>query len=72
VTATGWSWEAVDEMLLEQANMLTRYWGRFPPVHELVASYLGIGADAQPATRPEVTDEDRRRLDQLTKKWGLA
>lgn len=59
-------------MLLEQANALMRYWGRYPPVHELVASYLGIGDHAPAVTRAEVTAEDHRRLEQLTRKWGLA
>lgn len=59
-------------MLLEQANSLQRYWGRSPPLHELVAAYMGIGSGEAEAARPEITAADRARLDALTKKWGLA
>ena len=59
-------------MLLEQANALTRYWGRYPPAHELVALYLGVGREEQPAARPEITASDLRRLEALERKWGLA
>lgn len=59
-------------MLLEQVNSLTRYWGRYPPVHELVANHLGMGCEETPAVRPEITAADLARLTKLTQKWGLA
>jgi hypothetical protein len=64
----------VDEMMLEQANALNRYWLRHPPVHELVAAQLGYGApeEAAPTKPAGITAADRARLAELEKKWGLA
>jgi hypothetical protein len=44
ITSTGWTWEYVrDEFDLTGLRRMYRYWSEHPPVHELVAGYMGIG-----------------------------
>ena len=39
----GWTWEYVDEyMTLPRLREITDYWEYQPPVHLLIARYLGI------------------------------
>jgi hypothetical protein len=45
ITVTGWTWQYVrDEFDLTGLRRMYRYWGEHPPVHELVAGYMGVGA----------------------------
>lgn len=40
---TGWTWEYIAEHLdLPRLDSLNRYWAQHPPVHMLVAQYMGI------------------------------
>ena len=63
VTATGWTFEQVDEMTLTQLNDLLEYWTDSPPLHVMVAAYFGLKPNAsatksrdqfKPATREEI------------------
>ncbi len=61
-------------MRLREVQRLFVYWNRMPPAHELAAAQMGW-QDPGPETtsRPVgITDADRRKLDELTRKWGLA
>ena len=76
---TGWSWEAVDEMLLEQANALARYWEVHPPVHESVAAMAGLKPPpvAEPraagqARASTLTDEERLMVERWDRAVGVA
>ncbi len=41
ITATGWTWEYVDEnMTMPRLEELREYWTETPPVHVCVAAYL--------------------------------
>ena len=41
--STGWTWDYVAENLdLPRIQCLNEYWREHPPVHILVASYMGI------------------------------
>lgn len=52
---TGWTWHYVmHELDLPRLIELEAYWGKYPPLHLMVAGYLGI-KPAQPA--PEITEE---------------
>lgn len=43
--AFGWTWEYIDQnMTLPRLQSMNRYWKKFPPMHVLVAGYLGVGA----------------------------
>lgn len=45
ITVTGWTYEYVrDEFDLAGLRRMYRYWNEHPPVHELVAGYMGVGA----------------------------
>ena len=43
-TACGWSPDAIDQMTLPRFERLCRYWSAHPPLHLLVAAYLGVPA----------------------------
>ncbi|QMT41238.1 hypothetical protein [Neisseria shayeganii] len=48
--STGWTWDYVAENIdLPRIQHLSEYWRRHPPVHILVASYIGYRAP-DPAT----------------------
>jgi hypothetical protein len=42
IANTGWTWAEVGKLTLPRLNALFRQWRRHPPVHHLVASYLGF------------------------------
>ena len=41
-TAAGYSYPAIDDMELPDAIELFNYWSEHPPVHLMVAAYLGV------------------------------
>lgn len=41
-TATGWTWDTIDNLSLPQVEELYAYWAKHPPTHILVAAYMGI------------------------------
>ena len=42
IVCTGWTWEYVEESLdLPRLSALTAYWNECPPMHVLVAGFLG-------------------------------
>lgn len=52
--STGWTWDYVAENIdLPRIGHLSNYWRRHPPVHILVASYMGI----RPSEKPNEADE---------------
>lgn len=47
--ATGWTWDYISEHVdLPRLAALNDYWSVHPPVHVMVAAYLGIGAETKP------------------------
>ena len=43
VACTGWTWDYIAENVdLPRLESLNRYWDQFPPLHVMVASYLGL------------------------------
>jgi hypothetical protein len=43
MTITGWSWEYIDEyMTLPRLYGMLDYWGDHPPVHILLAAFMGV------------------------------
>jgi hypothetical protein len=47
-------------MTLFQVEELTSYWTRHPPLHLLVAAYLGVGKDSRPQMPPSPFDGEQR------------
>jgi hypothetical protein len=46
ITATGWTWEYIDEFLtLPRLNALFEHWAEYPPVHITAALFAGIKSD---------------------------
>ena len=44
MTFPGWTWEYIDQnMTLPRLTALNKYWQKYPPVHCLIAAYLGVG-----------------------------
>jgi len=47
--STGWTWEQVETgMTVPRFQALARYWQRHPPLHLMVAAYLGIRPEPRP------------------------
>lgn len=47
IASTGWTWADVDDLTIPRYLALLRYWKQSPPIHMLVAAYMGFkGADA--------------------------
>jgi hypothetical protein len=44
ITATGWTWDEVDNFDLVRYAELAAYWEISPPVHLLVAGFMGYKA----------------------------
>ena len=84
-TACGYSYPVIDAMTLLDVEELTRYWIDHPPLHLMVAAYLGARqghrqADAHPgppaATRRDGRDSDvdysPRRARAELHRWGCS
>lgn len=56
IACTGWTWGEVGTLTLPRLRALSRYWSQHPPVHLLVAAYLGYKPD--PADQPEAAAGD--------------
>lgn len=50
-------------MTLEQVDTLFAYWRSSPPVHELVAAYMGVKPEEPQG--PVVTDADRAFVEKM-------
>jgi len=48
MASLGWTWEQVDQLTIPRLNALTAYWQRHPPMHILLAAYVGYKAPAKP------------------------
>jgi hypothetical protein len=44
-TSCGYSYPVIDEMTLFQVEELASYWAQHPPLHLLIAAYLGVGKE---------------------------
>lgn len=52
----GWTWEHVDrEVTLPQLAAIHRHWRRKPPVHWMVAGFLGVKPQEEPT--PESAEQ---------------
>jgi hypothetical protein len=47
-TTTGWTYGEIDGLTLPQVVELKTYWRENPPVHQLVAAYMGYKPPADP------------------------
>ena len=49
ITCTGWSWDQVDcDMDLPKLAALGKFHKQFPPIHKMIAEYLGVGSEPTP------------------------
>ena len=53
VANTGWTWAEVGRLTIPRLRALHRQWRSRPPVHHLVAAYLGYDAEGTEAKRDE-------------------
>ena len=54
----GWAWSTAEaELDLHRLHALTRHWRQCPPVHVLVAAYLGYEAPRTVGATTEATGE---------------
>lgn len=52
----GWTWEQAEGLTLPRYEALCRYWESHPPVHLMVAAYLGIKPKPRPLREGEEQD----------------
>lgn len=44
---TGWTWEYIDDnMTIPRLQAMSDYWQEHPPLHQLVATFLGVKSKA--------------------------
>jgi hypothetical protein len=55
-TACGYSYPIIDEMTLFDAEELVSYWTDHPPVHLLLAAFMGVGQNTGPLGTPRRDD----------------
>ena len=48
IACTGWAWLEVDRLNIRRYRGLIEYWRVNPPVHQLVAAYMGFKATEKP------------------------
>ena len=56
IANTGWTWEEVGRLTMPRLKALNRYWVKHPPVHMLVAAYLGYEAPPERAPRRQSSE----------------
>jgi hypothetical protein len=47
VANTGWTWSEAGTLTIPRLNALMRQWNQCPPVHRMVAAYVGWKAPAE-------------------------
>jgi hypothetical protein len=68
ITITGWTWEYVGKhMTIPRLNKMTEYWDRHPPVHLMVAGFMGYEGEA-PAQK--VGPDNPGKLSDLVREFG--
>ena len=56
--STGMTWDEVQDQLdIPSLGAFTRYWESHPPIHLMVASYLGIEPKGEAAGKPKRIDD---------------
>lgn len=58
IACTGWTWDEVGRLTMPRLKALNRYWKKHPPVHLLVAAYLGYEAPAESDDEPATAADD--------------
>lgn len=59
VMVTGWTWEYIDEFVtIPRLLEMSAYWRKSPPLHELVAAFVGYGDKSSAVTADEVVRMD--------------
>jgi hypothetical protein len=51
IACTGWTWEIIDGLDLPRVEAMMKYYVDHPPLHLMVAAYLGIESKDQPAKK---------------------
>lgn len=56
--STGMTFDAVlDSLDLPSLQGFTTYWRSYPPVHVMVAAYMGIEPEARHSSKPKANDD---------------
>ena len=68
----GWTWEYVDDyMTLPRLNQLAKYWKENPPLHLMVAQYLGLSNKAV-SNDEDAQEKNSKELFGLASEIGLS
>lgn len=52
-------------MLIEQLDSLFTYWRSAPPVHEMVAAYMGVKPELSETVQPTISDSERATVEAM-------
>jgi len=70
ITATGWTWEYIDEhMTLDRLAALNKHWETFPPVHKQLARIASAFLKEEPK-KQKVSDKKKGTLSDLLAAFG--
>ena len=59
ITCFGWTWRYIDEeMTLPRLDAFTEYWKSNPPMHQMVATYLGYKSAEKKEPEKDMTLAD--------------
>lgn len=68
--ATGWTFAQVGELTLMEYSDLRRYWADHPPLHLMVAAYLGYGKEKKEKPKFTTAEELASSLGQFPELTG--
>lgn len=57
-------------MLLDQVDTLFGYWRSSPPVHELVAAYMGIKPEESEERKVTISEADRQFVERMRERMA--
>ena len=57
-------------MTLDQVDSLFTYWRSSPPLHEMVASYLGIKPEAAATEAPVISEDERDLVERMRERMA--
>ena len=57
-------------MTLDQVDSLFTYWRSSPPIHEMVASYLGIKPEETESAQPSISESEKAFVEKMRERMA--
>jgi hypothetical protein len=65
-TDCGYTPAQIREMTMADLNRLIKYWGKYPPIRDLVASFVGFEMPTDEPAAKHMTAEEFKRMFAIT------